>query len=85
MGECPEEILFTVFDHSGKISLTFDENDVDGLKSENILSIQVAGETGLIHVLNSYGHIYIVNHEIKAKNTKLGLIFTLDLGLTSFP
>ena len=85
LGDNPEDILFTAFDSTGKLSLTFDENDVEDLKSQNILSIQIAAETGLIHILDSYGRIYIVNHEIKAKNMKLGLIFTLDLGLTSFP
>ena len=85
MGDNPDDILFSAFDATGELSLTFDENDIEDLKSQNILQVQVAAETGLIHILDSYGRIYIVNHEIKARNMRLGLIFTLDLGLTSFP
>ena len=79
------DVIFTAFDSTGKQNLTFTESDVEDLKREDIIEIQVGPETGLIHVLDTNGHVYIVNHEIKRQNNKGGLIFTLDLKLASTP
>ena len=37
MGDNPDDILFAAFDATGELSLTFDENDIEDLKSQNIL------------------------------------------------
>ena len=39
----------------------------------------------MIHILDKDGKVFIVNHEIKKKNNEGGLIFVLDLGLSSDP
>ena len=83
--EDSSDILFAAFDAAGTQSVVFTESDVEDLARENIMQVAVGPESGLIHVMDTDGRIYIINHEIKLKNQTGGLIFTLDLGLSSNP